>query len=50
MTSRLFSFVGGAAGRWQVTRMETVIGAPLEHAAFLDILEGNLNASPEGTA
>src|SRR5215813_1487378 len=50
MTSRLFSFVGGSAGRWQVTRMETVIGLPLEQAAYLDILEGNLNALPEGTA
>lgn len=42
MATQLFSFVGGKIGHWQVTRMETVIGAPLASIECLDIVEGNL--------
>jgi hypothetical protein len=41
MATQLFSFIGGNSGRWQVTRMETVIGTPLAPVECLDIVEGN---------
>jgi chlorite dismutase len=47
MTRRLFSFVGGASGRWQVTRMAGVVGAPLESVPYLDIVEDDV---PQGGA
>lgn len=50
MAGRLFSFVGGAAGRWQVTYMATVVGTPLEPVANIDICEENVSAPPNGAA
>ena len=41
MSKRMFSFVGGAQGRWQVTRMAAVIGTPLQPVTHIDILENN---------
>ena len=45
MARRLFSFVGGTVGGWQVTHMESVVGTPLEHVSYIDILEGSVNPS-----
>lgn len=45
MTRQMFSFVGGASGRWKVTRMETIIGTPLERVTAIDILEDDVNLS-----
>jgi chlorite dismutase len=38
--SRLFSFVAGESGAWRVERMETVVGAALPRAAWLQICAG----------
>jgi chlorite dismutase len=48
MTNRLYRFIGGTSGRWQVTRMETVTGAPLDTVDYLDILNGDASAPPNG--
>lgn len=48
MTHRLFNFVGGSAGSWQVVKMETVVGAPLERVARLEVFPGPLDALPSG--
>lgn len=41
MTRRLFSFIGGAAGHWRVTKMQPVIGATLEQVSHLHVVEGD---------
>lgn len=38
MTTNFFDFIGGASGEWQVTRMSSVVGAPLEAVTHLQIL------------
>ena len=38
--SRLFSFVGGSSGSWQVTRIAGVIGVPLAPVSHLEIRDG----------
>ncbi|MBC7870621.1 MAG: chlorite dismutase family protein, partial [Chitinophagaceae bacterium] len=40
-----FSFIGGTNGQWQVTRMETVIGTPLEHVSAIDIVSDDAQPS-----
>lgn len=40
MTARLFSFVGGDAGPWRVTRMALIVGEPLLAAGRLEIVSG----------
>src|SRR5262249_52939675 len=40
MPRRLFTFIGGTSGQWQVTRMETIIGEPLEPVTHVDFVEG----------
>ena len=46
MTERMATFIGGATGPWQVVKMDTVVGPPLEKVARLAISEGNLAALP----
>lgn len=41
MTTRLFGFAGGDAGRWQVLSMNTLAGEPLASVRALDVLEGS---------
>lgn len=41
MTTRLFGFAGGDAGRWQVLSMNTLAGEPLASVRALDVLEGD---------
>ena len=38
--TRLFSFVAGKSGRWQITQSTAVVGEPLPPAARLEIIEG----------
>ncbi len=49
ISERLFSFVGGATGRWQVKRMETVIGSPLAPSSHIDVVEGGVTLPRDGT-
>ena len=50
MVNRNFTFVGGSAGRWQVTRIEPVIGLALESVSHIDVLEGYPTTTPNGMA
>jgi hypothetical protein len=50
MTSHLFSFVGGNTGRWRIATLAPVVGAPLESAPYLDIVEANITTLQPGTA
>ncbi|MCA1617574.1 MAG: chlorite dismutase family protein [Acidobacteria bacterium] len=48
MADRMFNFVGGDIGLWQVVKIEAVIGSPLKQVARLDVVEGKLDALPKG--
>ena len=41
MTTRLFSFAGGDAGRWQVLSVNTLAGKPLVSVKAVDVLDGD---------
>ena len=43
---RLFTFVGGKAGRWRVTESKAVVGEPLPTAGRADILNAAAPARP----
>lgn len=45
MTSRQFSFVGSAAGRWTVRKQSTLVGEPLESVQAIEVLAGFANSS-----
>lgn len=45
---RLFTFIGGNSGAWQVTARKTVIGEPLPTVKRLDIVIGEVKELPEG--
>ncbi|MCA1603729.1 MAG: chlorite dismutase family protein [Acidobacteria bacterium] len=47
MADRMFNFVGGDVGLWQVVKIEAMIGPPLERVARLEVVEGKLDALPE---
>ena len=49
MTQRLFGFVGGQAGAWQVVAENTFVGAPLPSVQMLDLVEGG-GPMPAGAA
>lgn len=38
MTDNFFDFIGGTTGQWEITRIETLIGKPLEMVSHLNIL------------
>ena len=40
MTERLFSFVGGNTGSWQVVEMKTITGMPLINVSNIDVISG----------
>jgi hypothetical protein len=44
---RLFTFIGGNSGAWQVTARKTVIGEPLPTVKRLDIVIGEVKELPE---
>lgn len=45
---RLFTFIGGMAGRWSVVRAKAVVGDPLPAVARLDFVAGAVTALPDG--
>jgi hypothetical protein len=45
---RLFTFVGGKAGKWSVVSVKTIVGDPLPAVDRLDIITGAVAALPEG--
>ena len=49
MSNRLFNFIGGDTGSWQVISQEAVAGAPLERVARLEVVQGRLDALPDGS-
>ncbi len=49
ITNRVFNFVGGATGQWQIVSMDPVVGAPLERVSSLEVLDGNLETLPNGS-
>lgn len=49
MNSRLFTFVAGDSGPWEVISFNTVIGEPLPEAKRIDIVSGAASELPAGT-
>ncbi len=49
MTARLFSFMGGDTGLWQITSMQTHLGEPLPAVRRLDITSNNHDSTPQAT-
>ena len=45
MNTRLFSFVGGRTGAWNIQRQATVVGDPLPKAECIDVLSGPVNTT-----
>ena len=45
---RLFTFVGGKAGKWSVVSVKAIVGDPLPAVDRLDIVTGAVAALPEG--
>jgi len=50
MSSRLFSFVGGAAGAWRVTSATTLVGPALADVSRVDIVTGAVPAPDDGAS
>jgi hypothetical protein len=50
MSSRLFTFVGGAHGRWSVLGISPVVGDPLPATATIDVVNGPVPVLPDGAA
>lgn len=48
MSNRLFTFVGGDKGLWNVIRMSPVIGDDLARVERVEIFSGNPDQAPEG--
>ncbi len=49
MTNRLFTFVGGVTGTWEIVKMDTVVGMPLEKAERLDVIQATSDTLPNET-
>jgi chlorite dismutase len=49
MTSLFHTFIGGAAGRWQVERIQGIVGQTLPSVPRLSIFEGNQSTTLEGS-
>jgi len=49
MTSLFHTFVGSTAGRWQVERIEGIVGQTLPSVPRLSIFEGNQSTTLEGS-
>lgn len=49
MNPRLFTFVAGDSGPWEVIKLNTVIGEPLPPAKRVDIVSGAVSELPAGT-
>lgn len=48
ITNNFFDFIGGEAGPWEVTRIETLMGEPLDTVSHLNILPGSATTSAKG--
>jgi chlorite dismutase len=48
MSHNLFHFIGGQSGPWQIARMNTIRGEPLEPVSYLNILPSNGATSNNG--
>jgi len=48
MTNRIYIFVRGDRGTWRVVWADAVTGLPLERVPRLEVIEGKLDALPEG--
>lgn len=48
MNPRLFSFIGGEVGPWQVVDMHTIAGDALANVPRLNIINGGATGLPEG--
>jgi hypothetical protein len=48
VNSRMFTFVGGAAGKWSVVSAKAIVGDPLPAVDRLDIITGAVAALPDG--
>lgn len=49
MNARLFSFLGGNTGTWQVTDMRSIIGEPLAPVRYVEVINGS-SYLPDNTA
>lgn len=48
MTDNFFDFIGGAFGQWKITKIETVIGSPIETVSHLNIQPSSLTTQSNG--
>lgn len=48
MSNRFYSFIGGESGPWRITDVREVIGASLDPAPRLDVLNANVATPPAG--
>lgn len=48
VTDRMFTFIGGVAGPWQIVRLEAVAGESLGRVPRLDVVSGTTNQLPTG--
>lgn len=48
MTMNTFDFIGGNAGKWKVSKMQTVCGFPLDSVSHVDIVHTLESNAPAG--
>ena len=48
MTDNFFDFIGGTTGQWEITRIEALIGKPLETVSHLNILPSSVTVHNTG--
>ncbi|MDX1959146.1 MAG: chlorite dismutase family protein [Leptospiraceae bacterium] len=48
MLDTIFDFIGGKTGEWEIIKMETIIGEPIEKVSHLKIIQSSLNATNVG--
>ncbi|MBC8117608.1 MAG: hypothetical protein H7062_24720, partial [Candidatus Saccharimonas sp.] len=46
----LYNYLGGATGSWRVTDVTTRSGPPLKHVTHIEVVNGQLDRLPSGTA
>jgi hypothetical protein len=48
MTDNFFDFIGGSTAQWEITRIETGIGQPLDTVSHLNIIPSSLTSHNSG--
>jgi Chlorite dismutase len=48
MTDNFSDFIGGSTGQWEIIRMETITGKPLDMASHLNISPGSMTSTNYG--